>query len=98
MALGTVAPSSFMQHFIVFVLSIFVGFHVIWEVSHSLHTPLMAITNSISSIIIVGALLQFVSSSTVVTILASLAIMIASVNIFGGFLVTHRMLAMFKRS
>jgi NAD(P) transhydrogenase subunit alpha len=58
----------------------------------------MAITNSISSIIIVGALLQFVSSSTVVTILASLAIMIASVNIFGGFLVTHRMLAMFKRS
>lgn len=98
MALGTVAPSSFMQHFIVFVLSIFVGFHVIWEVSHSLHTPLMAITNSISSIIIVGALLQFVSSSTVVTILASLAIVIASVNIFGGFLVTHRMLAMFKRS
>ena len=98
MALGVIAPASFMQHFIVFVLSIFVGFHVIWEVSHSLHTPLMAITNSISSIIIVGALLQFVSSSNVVGILASLSIVIASVNIFGGFLVTHRMLAMFKRS
>jgi NAD(P) transhydrogenase subunit alpha len=98
LALGAVAPPSFMQHFIVFVLSIFIGFHVIWGVSHSLHTPLMAITNAISSIIIVGALLQVVSGSWLVMILASIAILIASVNIFGGFLVTRRMLAMFQRS
>ena len=83
LALGAVAPPSFMQHFIVFVLSIFIGFHVIWGVSHSLHTPLMAITNAISSIIIVGALLQVVSASWLVMILASIAILIASVNIFG---------------
>ena len=98
LALGTVAPPSFMQHFIVFVLSIFIGFHVIWGVSHALHTPLMAITNAISSIIIVGALLQVVSSSWLVIFLAAIAILIASVNIFGGFLVTRRMLAMFQRS
>ena len=95
---GTVAPASFMQHFIVFVLSVFVGFYVIWGVAHSLHTPLMAITNAISSIIIVGALLQVGSSSGIVTILAALSILMASVNIFGGFLVTRRMLAMFERS
>ena len=95
---GTVAPASFMQHFIVFVLSVFVGFYVIWGVAHSLHTPLMAITNAISSIIIVGALLQVGSSSTIVVILSALAILMASVNIFGGFLVTRRMLAMFERS
>jgi NAD(P) transhydrogenase subunit alpha len=98
LALGAVAPVSFMQHFIVFILSIFIGFHVIWGVSHSLHTPLMAITNAISSIIIVGALLQVVSGSWLVMTLASIAILIASVNIFGGFLVTRRMLAMFQRS
>ena len=98
LGVGLVAPASFMQHFIVFVLSIFIGFHVIWGVSHSLHTPLMAITNAISSIIIVGALLQVVSGSWLVMTLASIAILIASVNIFGGFLVTRRMLAMFQRS
>ncbi|MEM1160440.1 MAG: Re/Si-specific NAD(P)(+) transhydrogenase subunit alpha, partial [Pseudomonadota bacterium] len=95
---GTVAPASFMQHFIVFVLSVFVGFYVIWGVAHALHTPLMAITNAISSIIIVGALLQIGSGSTLVIILAALSILMASVNIFGGFLVTRRMLAMFERS
>jgi NAD(P) transhydrogenase subunit alpha len=95
---GTVAPASFMQHFIVFVLAVFVGYHVIWGVAHALHTPLMAITNAISSIIIVGALLQVASGSTVVLILAALSILMASVNIFGGFLVTRRMLAMFQRS
>ncbi|MEO1533272.1 MAG: Re/Si-specific NAD(P)(+) transhydrogenase subunit alpha [Pseudomonadota bacterium] len=95
---GTVAPASFMQHFIVFVLSCFVGFHVIWGVAHSLHTPLMAITNAISSIIIVGALLQIGSSSTLVLILAALSVLMAAVNIFGGFLVTRRMLAMFQKS
>jgi NAD(P) transhydrogenase subunit alpha len=98
LALGTVAPPSFMQHFIVFVLSVFVGFHVIWGVAHSLHTPLMAITNAISSIIIVGALLQVISGSSLVVVLAAASILMASVNIFGGFLVTRRMLAMFQRS
>ncbi|MEM1081205.1 MAG: Re/Si-specific NAD(P)(+) transhydrogenase subunit alpha [Pseudomonadota bacterium] len=98
LALGTVAPPSFMQHFIVFVLAVFVGYHVIWGVAHSLHTPLMAITNAISSIIIVGALLQIVSGSFIVVVLAALSVLMASVNIFGGFLVTRRMLAMFQRS
>ncbi len=98
LALGTVAPPSFMQHLIVFVLAVFVGFHVIWGVKHSLHTPLMAITNAISSIIIVGALLQIVSGSVLVMLLAAVSVLIASVNIFGGFLVTRRMLAMFQRS
>ncbi|MEO1491576.1 MAG: Re/Si-specific NAD(P)(+) transhydrogenase subunit alpha [Pseudomonadota bacterium] len=98
LAVGSVAPASFMQHFIVFVLSVFVGFYVIWGVAHSLHTPLMAITNAISSIIIVGALLQVGSGSMTVTILAAASILMAAVNIFGGFLVTRRMLAMFQRS
>ena len=96
--IGTVAPVSFMQHFIVFALSVFVGFYVIWNVSHALHTPLMAITNGISSIIILGALLQIGSGSVFVAILAALATLMASVNIFGGFLVTRRMLAMFQKS
>ena len=91
-------PASFMQHFIVFVLSVFIGFQVIWNVAHSLHTPLMAVTNAISSIIILGALIQIGSSSILITILAALGIFMASVNIFGGFLVTRRMLAMFQKS
>ena len=95
---GLAAPASFMQHFIVFVLAVFVGFYVIWGVAHALHTPLMAITNAISSIIIVGALLQIGSGTTVVMVLSALSILMASVNIFGGFLVTRRMLAMFERS
>ncbi len=95
---GSVAPASFMQHFIVFVLACFVGFHVIWNVAHSLHTPLMALTNAISSIIILGALLQIGSGSGIVIVLAALSVLMASVNIFGGFLVTRRMLAMFQKS
>jgi len=98
LAVGLVAPASFMQHFIVFVLSVFVGFQVIWNVSHSLHTPLMAVTNAISSIIILGALMQVGSNSWLIMILAALGILMASVNIFGGFLVTRRMLAMFQKS
>ncbi|MEM9319721.1 MAG: Re/Si-specific NAD(P)(+) transhydrogenase subunit alpha [Pseudomonadota bacterium] len=98
LAVGLIAPASFMQHFIVFVLSVFIGFQVIWNVAHSLHTPLMAVTNAISSIIILGALIQIGSSSTLITILAALGILMASVNIFGGFLVTRRMLAMFQKS
>jgi NAD(P) transhydrogenase subunit alpha len=96
--LGTIAPASFMQHFIVFVLACFVGYHVIWNVAHALHTPLMAITNAVSSIIIVGAILQIGSPSITVIILAALSVLMASVNIFGGFLVTRRMLAMFQKS
>ena len=95
---GAYAPASFLSHFIVFVLAVFVGFQVIWNVSHSLHTPLMAITNAISSIIIVGALLQIGSGSWLVVILAALSVFMAGINIFGGFLVTRRMLAMFRKS
>jgi NAD(P) transhydrogenase subunit alpha len=98
LAVGLVAPASFMQHFIVFVLSVFVGFQVIWNVSHSLHTPLMAITNAISSIIILGALMQIGSGSFLVIVLAALSVFMAGINIFGGFLVTRRMLAMFQKS
>ena len=96
--IGFFAPVSFLQHFIVFVLACFVGFQVIWNVSHSLHTPLMAVTNAISSIIIVGALLQIGSGSALIVILAALSVLMAGINIFGGFLVTRRMLAMFQKS
>ncbi len=96
--LGRFAPSDFMQHFTVFVLSVFVGWQVIWNVSHSLHTPLMAVTNAISGIIIVGGLLQTTDDlSSPLTILAFIAILVASINIVGGFFVTHRMLKMFKK-
>ncbi|MGY6703922.1 Re/Si-specific NAD(P)(+) transhydrogenase subunit alpha [Roseinatronobacter sp.] len=98
LAVGLVAPESFMRNFIIFVLAVFVGFQVIWKVSHSLHTPLMAVTNAISSIIIVGALLQIGSTSGLITVLAALALLMAAVNIFGGFMVTRRMLAMFQKS
>jgi H+-translocating NAD(P) transhydrogenase subunit alpha len=95
---GLYAPASFMSHFIVFVLAVFVGFQVIWNVSHSLHTPLMAVTNAISSIIILGALMQIGSGSFLVIILAALSVFMAGINIFGGFMVTRRMLAMFQKS
>ncbi len=98
LAVGLVAPVSFMQHFIVFVLAVFVGFQVIWNVSHALHTPLMAVTNAISSIIILGALMQIGSGSFLVILLAALSVFMAGINIFGGFLVTRRMLAMFQKS
>ncbi|MFC3615578.1 Re/Si-specific NAD(P)(+) transhydrogenase subunit alpha [Lutimaribacter marinistellae] len=98
LGVGLVAPASFMQHFIVFVLAVFVGFQVIWNVSHSLHTPLMAVTNAISSIIILGALMQIGSGSFIVILLAAVSVFMAGINIFGGFLVTRRMLAMFQKS
>ncbi|WP_204113721.1 Re/Si-specific NAD(P)(+) transhydrogenase subunit alpha [Shimia biformata] len=98
LGVGLVAPASFMQHFIVFVLAVFVGFQVIWNVSHSLHTPLMAVTNAISSIIILGALMQIGSGSFLVILLAAISVFFAGINIFGGFLVTRRMLAMFQKS
>ena len=98
LGVGYVAPPSFMQHFIVFLLAVFVGFQVIWGVSHSLHTPLMAVTNAISSIIILGALMQIGSGNWLVIVLAALSVFMAGINIFGGFLVTRRMLAMFQKS
>jgi len=96
--IGMYAPASFMQHMIVFALSCFVGFQVIWNVSHALHTPLMAITNAISGIIILGALLQIGSESWIVLVLAAISVFIATINIVGGFMVTRRMLAMFQKS
>ncbi|MGZ8152652.1 MAG: Re/Si-specific NAD(P)(+) transhydrogenase subunit alpha [Methylovulum sp.] len=95
--IGAVAPASFMTHFTVFVLACFVGYQVIWNVTPSLHTPLMSVTNAISGIIVIGALVQVSSSDTVISVLAGLAILIASINIAGGFLVTRRMLEMFRK-
>ncbi len=95
--LGNVAPESFMSHFTVFVLACFVGYQVIWNVSPSLHTPLMSVTNAISGIIIIGALIQVSAPGFLITLLAGLAILIASINIAGGFLVTRRMLEMFRK-
>ena len=96
--LAYVAPPEFMGHFTVFVLSVFIGWQVIWNVSHSLHTPLMAVTNAISGIIIIGGLLQTKDNlSDPMTILAFVAILVASINIVGGFFVTHRMLKMFRK-
>jgi len=95
--IGSVAPESFMTHFTVFVLACFVGYQVIWNVSHSLHTPLMSVTNAISSIIVIGALLQISTDNSTVTMLAGVAILLASINIVGGFLVTRRMLEMFRK-
>ncbi|BHH82279.1 Re/Si-specific NAD(P)(+) transhydrogenase subunit alpha [Desulforhopalus sp. 52FAK] len=97
LGLGSVAPASFMSHFTVFVLACFVGYMVIWNVSPSLHTPLMSVTNAISSIIIIGALIQISSDSFLIRFLAGIAILITSVNIFGGFAVTQRMLEMFRK-
>ncbi len=95
---GAFAPASFMAHFVVFVLAVFVGYYVVWNVAHSLHTPLMAVTNAISGIIIVGALLQVGSGNPLVMGLAAVALLIGTINIAGGFLVTRRMLAMFQKS
>ena len=94
--LGQVAPPSFMGHFTVFVLSCFIGYMVIWNVSPTLHTPLMSVTNAISSIIVLGALTQISSSSNLIYILAAIAVFITCINIVGGFSVTQRMLQMFR--
>lgn len=97
LSVGSVAPPDFMSHFTVFILACFVGYQVIWSVTPSLHTPLMSVTNAISGIIVVGALLQISSTSGLVVFLAFIAILIASINIAGGFLVTQRMLKMFNK-
>jgi NAD(P) transhydrogenase subunit alpha len=95
--LGAVAPPSFMAHFTVFVLACFVGYMVIWNVSPALHTPLMSVTNAISSIIIIGALLQVSSGSNVIMWIAVFTVLLTSINIAGGFAVTRRMLEMFRK-
>jgi NAD(P) transhydrogenase subunit alpha len=89
-----------LQNLTVFVLAIFVGYHVVWTVTPALHTPLMSVTNAISGIIIVGAMLQTVDINgpiTLTSVLGAIAVGLASINIFGGFLVTQRMLEMFKK-
>ena len=98
LGLGQVAPPAFMAHFTVFVLSCFVGWQIIWNVTPALHTPLMSVTNAISGIIIIGALLQTSNdTTTTVLVLALIAALIAMINVAGGFLVTQRMLKMFRR-
>jgi NAD(P) transhydrogenase subunit alpha len=94
---GQFAPPAFMSQLTVFVLSCFVGYMVVWNVTASLHTPLMSVTNAISGIIALGALLQISSPSPLVQIFAGLAILVATINIVGGFLVSHRMLDMFRK-
>ncbi|MGB5544159.1 MAG: proton-translocating transhydrogenase family protein, partial [Gammaproteobacteria bacterium] len=95
--LGAVAPPSFMAHFTVFVLACFVGYMVIWNVSPALHTPLMSVTNAISSIIVIGALLQISSAHSLIVWIAGFTVLITSINIAGGFAVTRRMLEMFRK-
>jgi len=97
LGLGSVAPPSFMAHFTVFVLACFVGYMVIWNVTAALHTPLMSVTNAISSIIVIGALLQISSDNETIKWIAIGTVLITSVNIFGGFAVTRRMLEMFRK-
>lgn len=95
--LANVAPAEFLSHFTVFALACVVGYYVVWNVSHALHTPLMSVTNAISGIIVVGAVLQMGHGGWV-TFLAFIAVLIASINIFGGFTVTQRMLKMFRKN
>ena len=95
--LTSIAPAAFLSHLTVFVLACVVGYYVVWNVSHALHTPLMAVTNAISGIIIVGALLQISQGKVFISVLAFIAILVASINIFGGFRVTQRMLSMFRK-
>ena len=97
LSLGSVAPASFMGHFTVFVLACFVGYMVIWNVTAALHTPLMSVTNAISSIIIIGAILQISSGESVIMWVAGFAVTITAINITGGFAVTRRMLEMFRK-
>jgi NAD(P) transhydrogenase subunit alpha len=97
LGLGAVAPPDFMAHFTVFVLACFVGYMVIWNVSASLHTPLMSVTNAISSIIVIGALMQISATDTVTMWIAAATVLITSINIAGGFAVTRRMLEMFRK-
>jgi NAD(P) transhydrogenase subunit alpha len=95
--LAAYAPTVFLNHFTVFALAVFVGYYVISNVAHALHTPLMSETNAISGIILVGGILQVGSTNVAISVLATVAVLVASINIFGGFLVTLRMLEMFRK-
>ena len=95
--MSAVTPAPFLGHMMVFMLSVVIGFYVIGNVHHALHTPLMSVTNAISGIILVGALLQIGHGDVWVSVLAFIGILVASINVFGGFTVTGRMLQMFKR-
>jgi NAD(P) transhydrogenase subunit alpha len=95
--LGANAPAAFLGHFMIFVLACFIGYMVVWNVTPALHTPLMSVTNAISSIIVIGALIQIGSPGTLISMLAGLAIALTAVNMFGGFWVTQRMLRMFRK-
>ncbi len=97
LVVGLTAPKDFVSHFTVFVLACFVGWQVIWNVTPALHTPLMSVTNAISGIIIIGAMLQMISSLSVSSTLAVFAVLIAMINVAGGFWVTQRMLGMFQK-
>jgi NAD(P) transhydrogenase subunit alpha len=97
LGLGAVAPGDFVSHLTVFLLACFVGWQVIWKVTPALHTPLMSVTNAISGIIVIGGMLQLGSSSELVRWLGAAAVLVATINIAGGFLVTQRMLAMFRK-
>ncbi|HEY5419503.1 MAG TPA: Re/Si-specific NAD(P)(+) transhydrogenase subunit alpha, partial [Marmoricola sp.] len=96
--LGAYSPSELLGHLTVFALAVVVGFYVITNVHHALHTPLMSVTNAISGIIVIGALLQVIYPNPLVTVLAVAGILVASINVFGGFTVTRRMLQMFRRA
>ena len=98
LAVARAAPPEFLEHFTVFVLACIIGWQVIWNVTPALHTPLMSVTNAISGIILVGGVLQLAAPGKIAALLGFCAILFASINIFGGFAVTHRMLAMFRRS
>jgi NAD(P) transhydrogenase subunit alpha len=98
LGLGVITPDTVLSHFTVFILAIFVGFQVVWNVKPALHTPLMSVTNAISGIILVGGMLQLTGTNTTITvILGAIATLIAAINIAGGFLVTNRMLGMFRK-
>jgi NAD(P) transhydrogenase subunit alpha len=96
--LAALAPAALLPHLTVFALAIVIGYYVIGHVHHALHTPLMSVTNAISGIIVVGAMLNLVHEDTTIVVLAAAATLLASINVFGGFAVTRRMLAMFARS
>lgn len=95
--IGVYSPPEFLSHFTVFTLACVVGYYVVWNVTHSLHTPLMSVTNAISGIILVGALLQIAPEINAITVLSFIGILIATINVVGGFTVTQRMLKMFSK-
>ncbi len=98
LGIGFIAPASTLGHFTVFMLACFVGWQLVWNVKPALHTPLMSVTNAISGIILLGGMLQLSNSAfSMTTILSAVAVLIAAINIAGGFLVTKRMLAMFRK-